>query len=69
MHLISPYNFTAEILYLNKKIVHPGYADFIPHDHIVDDEGEEIKHSSYEEAELACLRKLIEIVKNQKSNK
>ena len=63
MHIINPYYFTAEIDYLNERIVDEKYDDFIPHDHLVDDEGEEIKHSSYEEAEGACLDKLLEIVK------
>jgi len=63
MHIINPYYFTAEIDYLNERIVDEKYGDFIPHDHLVDDEGEEIKHSSYEEAEGACLDKLLEIVK------
>ena len=63
MHIINPYHFTAEIDYLNERIVDEKYGDFIPHDHLVDDEGEEIKHSSYEEAEGACLDKLLEIVK------
>jgi hypothetical protein len=61
MHIINPYDFTAEINYLNKRVVDNVYGDFIPHDHLVDDEGEEIKHLSYEEAETACLIKLIEI--------
>ena len=65
MHIINPYYFTAEIDYLNERIVDEKYGDFIPHDHLVDDEGEEIKHSSYEEAESACLDKLIEICKNK----
>ena len=64
MHIINPYDFTAEINYLNKRVVNDVYGDFIPHDHLVDAEGEEIKHLSYEDAELACLIKLIEIVKN-----
>ena len=66
MHVINPYDFTAEIDSLKERIVDEKYGDFIPHHHIIDDEGEEIKHSSYEEAEGACLEKLIEIVKNSK---
>ena len=65
MHIINPYDFTAEIDSLKERIVDEKYGDFIPHHHIIDDEGEEIKHSSYEEAEHACLDKLIEIVKNK----
>jgi hypothetical protein len=65
MHIINPYDFTAEINYLNKRVVNDVYGDFIPHDHLVDDEGEEIKHLSYEEAELACLKKLINICKKK----
>lgn len=65
MHIINPYNFTAEIDYLNKRVVDEKYGDFIPHDHLIDEEGEEIKYSFYEEAEQACLDKLIEIVKNK----
>jgi hypothetical protein len=65
MHIINPYYFTAEIDYLNERIVNKQYGDFIPHDHLVDEEGEEIKHSSYEEAESACLDVLIEICKNK----
>jgi hypothetical protein len=63
MHIINPYDFTAEINYLNKRVVDDVYGDFIPHDHLVDDEGEEIKHLSYEEAEIACLLELINICK------
>jgi hypothetical protein len=63
MHIINPYCFTAEIDYLNERIVNKQYGDFIPHDHLVDEEGEEIKHSSYEQAEQACLDKLIEITR------
>ena len=66
MHIINPYHFTAEINYLKEKIVDEKHGEFIPHDHLVDDEGEELKHSSYEEAELECLKKLIEIVKEKK---
>jgi len=65
MHIINPYYFTAEIDYLNERIVNKQYGDFIPHDHLVDEEGEEIKHSSYEQAEQACLDKLIEICKTK----
>jgi len=65
MHIINPYHFTAEIDYLNERIVNKQYGDFIPHDHLLDEEGEEIKHSSYEQAEQACLDKLIEICKNK----
>jgi len=65
MHIINPYYFTAEIDYLNERIVNKQYGDFIPHDHLVDEEGEEIKHSSYKEAEQACLDKLIEICKTK----
>jgi len=61
MHIINPYDFTAEINYLNKRVVNNVYGDFIPHDHLVDDKGEEIKHLSYEEAENACLLELIKI--------
>lgn len=61
MHIINPYDFTAEINYLNKRVVNDVYGDFIPHDHLVDDEGEEIKHLSYEDAENACLLELINI--------
>jgi len=66
MHIINPYYFTAEINYLNKRVVDTKYGDFIPHDHLVNEEGEEIKYSSYEEAETACLIKLIEIAKETK---
>jgi hypothetical protein len=66
MHIINPYYFTAEINYLNKRVVDTKYGDFIPHDHLVNEEGEEIKYSSYEEAETACLKKLIEIAKETK---
>ena len=69
MHIINPYDFTAEIDNLKERIVDKKYGDFIPHHHIIDDEGEEIKHSSYEEAEGACLDKLIEIVKDGKYKK
>ena len=65
MHIINPYDFTAEINYLNKRVVDDVYGDFIPHDHLVDDEGEEIKHLSYEEAETACLLELINICKKK----
>jgi len=65
MHIINPYDFTAEINYLNKRVVDDVYGDFIPHDHLVDDEGEEIKHLSYEEAEIACLLELINICKKK----
>jgi hypothetical protein len=65
MHIINPYDFTAEINYLNKRVVNDVYGDFIPHDHLVDDEGEEIKHLSYEEAENACLLELINICKKK----
>jgi hypothetical protein len=65
MHIINPYYFTAEINHLNERVVDEKYGDFIPHDHLVDDEGEEIKHLSYEKAELACLDKLIEIVETK----
>ena len=65
MHIINPYNFTAEINYLNKRVVNNVYGDFIPHDHLVDDEGEEIKHLSYEDAENACLLELINICKKK----
>jgi hypothetical protein len=65
MHIINPYDFTAEINYLNKRVVDNVYGDFIPHDHLVDDEGEEIKHLSYEEAETACLLELINICKKK----
>jgi hypothetical protein len=65
MHIINPYDFTAEINYLNKRVVNDVYGDFIPHDHLVDDEGEEIKHLSYEEAETACLLELINICKKK----
>jgi len=65
MHIINPYHFTAEINYLKEKIVDEKHGEFIPHDHLVDDEGEELKHSSYEEAEQECLKKLIEIVKEK----
>jgi hypothetical protein len=64
MHIINPYNFTAEIDYLNDKIIDKKYGDFIPHEHLIDEDGENKHHSSYEEAELECLKKLIEIVKN-----
>jgi hypothetical protein len=64
MHIINPYYFTCEIDFLNKRIVNKELGDFIPHDHLLDEEGEEIKHSSYEEAESACLKKLIEIIKD-----
>jgi len=67
MHIINPYYFTVEIDYLNERIVNKQYGDFIPHDHLVDEEGEEIKHSSYEQAEQACLDKLIEITRLTKS--
>jgi len=36
MHIINPYNFTAEIDYLNERVVDEKYGDFIPHDHLVD---------------------------------
>lgn len=65
MHIINPYDFTAEINYLNKRVVNDVYGDFIPHDHLVDDEGEEIKHLSYEDAEQACLLELINICKKK----
>jgi hypothetical protein len=65
MHIINPYDFTAEINYLNKRVVDDVYGDFIPHDHLVDDKGEEIKHLSYEEAETACLLELINICKKK----
>ena len=65
MHIINPYDFTAEINYLNKRVVNDVYGDFIPHDHLVDDEGEEIKHLSYEDAENACLLELINICKKK----
>jgi hypothetical protein len=65
MHIINPYDFTAEINYLNKRVVNDVYGDFIPHDHLVDDEGKEIKHLSYEEAENACLLELINICKKK----
>ena len=65
MHIINPYDFTAEINYLNKRVVDDVYGDFIPHNHLVDDEGEEIKHLSYEEAETACLLELINICKKK----
>ena len=65
MHIINPYDFTAEINYLNKRVVDDVYGDFIPHDHLVDDEGEEIKHLSYEDAETACLLELINICKKK----
>jgi len=65
MHIINPYDFTAEINYLNKRVVDDVYGDFIPHDHLVDDKGEEIKHLSYEEAEIACLLELINICKKK----
>jgi hypothetical protein len=64
MYIINPYNFTAEIDYLNDKIKDKKYGDFIPHEHLIDEDGENKHHSSYEEAELECLKKLIEIVKN-----
>jgi hypothetical protein len=65
MHIINPYDFTGEINYLNKRVVNDVYGDFIPHDHLVDDEGEEIKHLSYEDAENACLLELINICKKK----
>jgi hypothetical protein len=65
MHIINPYYFTCEIDFLNKRIVNKELGDFIPHNHLLDIESEEINHSSYEEAELACLKKLIEICKNK----
>lgn len=61
MHIIYPYNFTCEIDFLNDRIYDPINGDFIPHNHIVDGEGETLKHNSYEEAELTCLKELIEI--------
>ena len=66
IHIINPYKFTAEIWFLDEKVINEKYGDFIPHRHLVDDEGEEISHSSYEEAELGCIRELIEILKNKK---
>ena len=65
MHIIYPYDFTCEIDFLNDRIYDPINGDFIPHNHIVDNEGETLKHNSYKEAELTCLKELIEIVKSK----
>lgn len=64
MHLISPYEFKCEIEFLDDFSDSEQYGRFYNHIHLCDDDGDELKFKTYEEAELACLRKLIELVKS-----
>jgi hypothetical protein len=43
--------------------------DIILNDYVYHSEDEDLRFNSYEEAELACLKKLIELVKNNTGNK
>lgn len=69
LHEISP-NMACRISFLNKSIhimndVH-GEIRAFNHKHLTDEDGEELFFKSYEEAQLACLRELIKIVKDGK---
>lgn len=63
MHEISP-SFTCIITDLDS-INKINYIYTFDHYHITDNDGEQIFFESYEEAELACLNKLIELVKQK----
>jgi phage terminase large subunit-like protein len=65
MHIINAYDFSAEIDYLNDKIVDEKHGDFIPHDHIEDENGNEKTHNTYKEAEISCLLEMIKICKSE----
>lgn len=64
VHIINPLTMTAEIDFLDEITRHDQYGDYIHHEHMYDDNNEnEARYSSYEEADLACLKRMIEIVK------